>query len=227
MKKIIFLTLSIFFLINFSIFIDVHGQEGSRDMMKEYCLNNWLNDLVQCADYVPKDYEERKAYYQSQEAEKVKQETQELQEQESERVCPVGSHITTDNQGNQICVDSSGRLTGYPNAQSEFEFGDLEGYGLAIFVVILIIIIAIAAIAKNRGGGTTEAYDYRDEARQPFSNDTKEQVMESQYGRCAMCGKIPKHWEFDHIHGRGDNSIKNCQGLCRDCHQDKTLKDNY
>lgn len=58
-----------------------------------------------------------------------------------------------------------------------------------------------------------------------FSQDTKDLAKKRQNGRCAKCHEYPNHWEFDHIESRGDNSLRNCQGLCLDCHQDKTERE--
>jgi len=217
MNKITLLTLSVFFLVNFSYFIDVHGQEGSRNMMEEYCLNNWQRDLVQCADYVPEDYEERKAEYQAQEAEKIKQETQALQEQESERVCPVGSHITTDNQGNQICVDSSGRFTGYPNVSGGL--GNNETL-IGIGVIIFIIVIAVIAIASRKKSteDTTEQLP-----RRGWTDAQHKQILDRQDGKCAICGEYSGSFQFDHKDGNHyNNDIDNAQGLCPNCHDRKS-----
>jgi len=62
-------------LLSLPIIINVQAQEGSRDLLAEYCTKNWIRDLDKCVDYIPSDYNERKAEYQAQEAEKVRQET--------------------------------------------------------------------------------------------------------------------------------------------------------
>ena len=59
-------------------------------------------------------------------------------------------------------------------------------------------------------------------SRKPFSKSTKKEVKISQGYTCAICNKIPQHWNFDHIDSRADNSFENCQGLCLDCHMTKT-----
>lgn len=38
----------------------VNAQQGSRDLNAEYCLNNWQQDQIQCANYVPKKIEQNK-----------------------------------------------------------------------------------------------------------------------------------------------------------------------
>lgn len=88
-------------------FTDVYGQKGSRDLNAEYCTTNWARDPVRCADYVPKDYNEKKSEYQAQELDKVKREiSQSKTGQTSQRNCPLGSHLGKDSFGNQVCVDS-------------------------------------------------------------------------------------------------------------------------
>ncbi len=203
----------------------VNAQQGSRDLITEYCVNNWQRDPVQCADYVPEDYDQNKAMYSAQEAEKARQEAQKTIQlkQDEQRICSLGSHITTDNKGNQICVDSSGRLTGYPNIS---EISESNNGVIGIIVIIFIVIFGII-IASKRKSKSTETHDYRNVRRKDFSYSTKEMVKIKQLGKCKSCGRIPTHWDFDHINGRGDNSIGNCQGLCRDCHMGKTLNDNW
>ena len=61
--------------------------------------------------------------------------------------------------------------------------------------------------------------------RRQFSPEVKKRILDKQGGRCNSCGEYPRHMEFDHINSRGDNSVSNCQGLCKDCHQDKTNRE--
>ncbi|MGI0022155.1 MAG: HNH endonuclease [Nitrososphaeraceae archaeon] len=209
-------------LILFSLYplIETHGQQGSRDLLAEYCIKNWIRDLDKCVDYIPKDYNERKTEYQAQEAEKIRQETlQSKSDTESPRVCPVGSHLSVDNFGNQVCVDSkTNQVVASPNTGQS----DDSGLMIGLFVMVVIILM-IAAIFKKKKKPEPESY--KDVLRVGFSRETKEAIKERQNGRCAHCGAIPTHWEFDHIRSRGDSSIDNCQGLCRDCHQTKTLNE--
>lgn len=94
---------------------------------------------------------------------------------------------------------------------------------IGIVVIAIIIIVAGIAVARRK----SEQESYKDVERKDFPFATKERVKELQKGKCAICERYPTHWEFDHIDTRGDNSIENCQGLCRDCHQKKTLDDNW
>ena len=98
-----------------------------------------------------------------------------------------------------------------------------SGLYIVIGVIIFIIIIGIIVKASRK----SESRSYKDVVRSDFTFTTKERVKELQKGKCAICDRYPTHWEFDHIDTRGDNSIENCQGLCRDCHQKKTLDDNW
>ena len=221
MKKHFFLIL---LLLSLPVLIETHGQQGSRDLLAEYCTKNWIRDLDKCVDYIPKDYNEKKAEYQAQEAEKVRQETlQSKSETEPPRVCPVGSHLSVDDFGNQICIDSkTNQVVSSPNT-GQSDFGD-TGTMIGVIVVVAIVIFVAGIFAKKK---KSEPESYRDVLRVGFSRETKEAVKEHQNGRCAHCGVIPTHWEFDHIRSRGDSSIDNCQGLCRDCHQTKTLNDGW
>jgi len=188
--------------------------------MAEYCVNNWARDPVRCADYVPKDYEERKSEYQTQELERVKQETtQAKSSQESQRVCPLGSYLGKDSFGNQACLDSNtNEFVSYPNTGQAFD--DLDDNSVIVGIVIFIVIIVIiAGVAKSRGKSTSPQQYV---PRRAFSWTTKEMVKVRQAGRCAKCGKFPTHWEFHHKAGRDNNDISNCMGLCHDCHDDVT-----
>ena len=59
-----------------------------------------------------------------------------------------------------------------------------------------------------------------------FSEEIKRQVLRLQRYECATfrCHN-KKFLEFDHIRGRSDNSIRNCQALCPTCHRHKTYID--
>jgi|APSaa5957512535_1039671.scaffolds.fasta_scaffold08552_2 hypothetical protein len=219
MKIVIIIALA--FVLVFSSVLPVYSQSGSRDIMDEYCIENWQRDPVQCANYVPEDYDQNKAFYSTQEAERAKLEAEKINNEvrAAERVCPIGSHVTADNQGNSICIDSNGRFVGYPNT-GDIEFGEDTGLIIGIIVIVIIIVAIIVKASQSKSNS------YKDVERKHFTHTTKDSVKEQQKGRCAICRKIPTHWEFDHIDGRGDNSIDNCQGLCRDCHQTKTLDDN-
>jgi hypothetical protein len=61
--------------------------------------------------------------------------------------------------------------------------------------------------------------------RRAFTEDTKDRVLKRQNYRCNICGVSPSNWDFDHIGNRNDNSPRNCQALCLDCHRDKTTKE--
>jgi multisubunit Na+/H+ antiporter MnhG subunit len=90
----------------------------------------------------------------------------------------------------------------------------------AYFFLLLLIPVAIMSIIFNifkRG---------RYPKRKSFSAETKEKVLRRQNYRCKICGTSPQHFDFDHIGSRADNSMKNCQALCLDCHRTKTINEN-
>jgi hypothetical protein len=67
--------------------------------------------------------------------------------------------------------------------------------------------------------------------RANFSKDTKDQILKIQKYKCAVpnCITARKDFqllEFDHIKGRDDNSLSNCQALCPFHHRLKTQTDN-
>ena len=136
--------------------------------------------------------------------------------------CPEGAYYGRDNNGNEACRDLKTNKVVDANTGIPIGETDVGSYGwVGVGIVILIIIIAVAVRSRK-----PKEIEYKDIQRMGFSHNTKELVKERQDGRCAICRRIPTHWEFDHIGSRGDNSVGNCQGLCRDCHQDKTLGEN-
>ena len=145
--------------------------------------------------------------------------------------CPSGTYYGLDNQGNPACRDVDTNQIVDPNTGISYDsqtgeiiLGEGQMGGIVIGVIFLIIIIAIAIkVASSK----SKPESYKDVERKQFTPITKERVKELQHGRCAECGKIPTHWEFDHIDTRGDNTIENCQGLCLDCHQSKTREDDW
>lgn len=66
--------------------------------------------------------------------------------------------------------------------------------------------------------------------RREFTRKTRAQAFERAAGCCECCsGKLKVgEAEYDHIlpnELEGDNSLDNCQVLCRVCHRAKTTKD--
>ena len=66
---------------------------------------------------------------------------------------------------------------------------------------------------------------HRKKKRRAFSPETKQKVLRRQNYTCNVCGVSPSNWDFDHIGDRSDNSPRNCQALCLDCHRDKTRRE--
>lgn len=205
------------------IFLDVYGQQGSRDLTAEYCVNNWARDPVRCADYVPKDYDEKKSEYQAQELEKVKQETSSKLAQKSQRICPLGSHLGKDSFGNQVCLDSkTNQFVSYPNTDNRNIDDDNTIAGIAIVIFIIMVIAIIAA--KSRKSSSSYDYQYTSPVydngvRRGWTEIEKETVRIRQGGKCNRCGRPPPRWEYHHLDGnRGNNNLSNCEGLCPNCH---------
>ena len=210
-------------LFTFPIFVDVYGQQGSRDLMAEYCQNNWIKDPVKCANYLPPDYEANKAKYQAQEAEKAKQEiTQSNLATESPRTCPLGSYLGKDTFGNQACLDSkTNQFVSAPNiAHSTSSSGDnVAIIGIMVFIIIIVIIVGVA---KSRSKPTAEIQEQHP-SRKDFSESIQHAVVTRQNNLCAECGNFTTIWEYDHINGKNwENDISNCQALCPKCHARKS-----
>ena len=139
--------------------------------------------------------------------------------------CPEGTEAVV--RGTQVlCVNEKTIQNTESNSQTNIELNDEQLKYFVIGVITFIIIITII-VKASQSKSQEKQTDYRNVRRKAFSNTIKNRIKELQNGRCKKCGTIPTHWNFDHIRGRGDNSIRNCQGLCLDCHQDKTLKDNW
>jgi len=183
--------------------------------MAEYCQNNWIKDLVRCADYVPQDYEANKAKYQTQEDEKAKQEiTQSNLAKESSRTCPLGSHIGVDNFGNQVCLDSkTNQVVSSPNTSQS----DSGNNGVIIGVIVIIVILIIAGIAKSRG--KSESPTSQTLPRRGWTDSQHKAIMARQGGVCAKCGEYAGAWQFHHKDGNSNNNdLDNAEGLCPNCH---------
>lgn len=210
------------------------SQTETRDLMDEYCKENWRENLDTCVEYIPEGYFEqtsKEVLNTNNLSPADEARLQQLREYPDSLKCPKGTYYGVDNQGKPSCRDINTNqivdpLTGlrFDSQTGNLQLDDSQVAGIVIGIIIFIIIIA--AISKAKSKQSQDYYDYRNETRRPFSETTKQIVMEKQNGRCKKCGRIPKHWNFDHVHGRGDNSIENCQGLCLDCHQEKTLKDS-
>lgn len=208
------------------VFINAHGQIGSRDLNAEYCATNWARDPVKCAAYVPDDYEQRKSEYQAQEAEKVKQEIAKSKEaQNSQRFCPSGSHIGKDSFGNDACVDSkTNQIIGRPNIDKNNNInGAAIGVGLLFFIIIALVIVAIKRRGSRGSYQQSDSVSYGTGIRRGWTEIQKEEVRIRQGGKCNECGRPPPRWEYHHRDGnRSNNSMSNCEGLCPNCHSVRT-----
>ena len=105
--------------------------------------------------------------------------------------------------------------------------GDMETMMEVMFygILLMTIVVAIAArrtFFRNLFSGFGGS---RGGKRRAFSAETKELVLSRQNHRCNVCGKRPDHWDFDHIGSRSNNSARNCQALCLDCHREKTIRE--
>jgi len=59
--------------------------------------------------------------------------------------------------------------------------------------------------------------------RRGWTEIQKEQVRMKQNGICNMCSRPPPRWEYHHVDGDpSNNDIRNCEGLCPNCHSVKT-----
>ena len=67
-------------------------------------------------------------------------------------------------------------------------------------------------------------------ARKSFSKFQQSEIVGSQDGKCKICStRFSKdvHPQFDHVNGdNSDNSTKNGQAICSNCHDAKSRKEN-
>ena len=64
--------------------------------------------------------------------------------------------------------------------------------------------------------------------RKHFTEKTKRDIIIEQDNSCNICGqKFSKDVkpQFDHIDGKEDNSPDNCQALCANCHNNKSIEE--
>jgi len=131
----------------------------------------------------------------------------------------VGSHLSVDNFGNQVCVDSkTNQVVSSPNT-GQSDFGD-TGTVIGIIVAIAIVIFIAGTFAKKK---KPEPESYQDIPRRGWNELEKEQIRLRQDGKCNRCGRPPPRWEYHHRDGnRSNDSLSNCEGLCPNCHSVET-----
>jgi len=55
--------------------------------------------------------------------------------------------------------------------------------------------------------------------RRGWTEQEKQRVRNRQHGKCNKCRRIPPRWEYNHRDGNhSNNSLRNCEGLCPNCH---------
>ena len=99
-----------------------------------------------------------------------------------------------------------------------YQQNDVTIIGAAIFVLGGFAVSAGIILALND-------LKHRKKKRRAFSPETKQKALRRQNYRCNDCGISPEFWDFDHIGDRSDNSLRNCQALCLNCHRKKTTRE--
>lgn len=96
--------------------------------------------------------------------------------------------------------------------------------GLWGFVILIVIIVILAGIVKSRGKSSVSSPPTSGPLpRRGWTELEKEQVRIYQNGKCNKCGRPPPRWEYHHKDGnRSNNSLRNCEGLCPNCHSVRT-----
>jgi uncharacterized membrane protein len=104
-----------------------------------------------------------------------------------------------------------------------------ELYGAIIFVLIVWILSIIIFFYRSEQRDELEQKSLEIRTRperKSFSKYVKDEILERQQNRCAMCNDKLFYCHFDHIDGnRSNNSLSNCQALCPNCHELKTRRD--
>lgn len=137
-----------------------------------------------------------------------------------DRTCPSGTYYGLDNQQNPACrdletnqiVDAQTGLM-YDSHTSELILDDLDDIH---YVIVILFVIGIITVAVKR-------FRKSHKRRRGWTMAEKTRIRRKQNGRCAMCSKYPPRWEYDHKdNNRHNNNLSNCQGLCPNCHAQKT-----
>ena len=121
----------------------------------------------------------------------------------------VSKTIILSNDGNPIDLESI-RIEKQKREQESKDFS-----WNMLFLLTLICVVSVFVVLIIFGKKLSPK-------RKGFSKATRAEVLRRQGYTCAICGIKPKNWELDHIGSRADNSLSNCQGLCLDCHRNKT-----
>ena len=103
-------------------------------------------------------------------------------------------------------------IPAFAQAFQRVPFTETHAVIVGIFFVIIMVIIA-------------KFYKRRKPGRRGFSQNIKDEVDRRQRGECNACHTIPRYKKYDHINKNSDNSLRNCQMLCGDCHDDKTNRE--
>ncbi|MFL6407431.1 MAG: HNH endonuclease signature motif containing protein [Nitrososphaeraceae archaeon] len=86
---------------------------------------------------------------------------------------------------------------------------------VAFLIIIGVISLIIYKEFRKRYGKHRE--------RQHFPVDVKEDTVQKQHHKCAICKNGTRVWDFDHKDGnRSNNRLSNYQALCPNCHAKKT-----
>jgi hypothetical protein len=102
-----------------------------------------------------------------------------------------------------------------PTGQLQVTTNDEDIGPFIIFLIIVVIIYSIYEKFTKRYGKHRE--------RRYFPDSVKEDTIRKQHHRCAICKRNAGVWDFDHKDGnRSNNSPRNCQALCPNCHAKKT-----
>lgn len=214
-------------------FSNVFAQTGSRDIMDEYCKANWQRDPYQCGDYIPEGYGKTVNEISQNKFTQDDEVRRQQMSQNPDLKCPSGTYYGLDNQGNPACRDTQTNQIVDPNTGIRFDsqtgnvaLPDEQISGIVIGVIILIIIIAIIAKIASSKSESDRYVEYEKSSplpRRGWDELEKEEVRIRQRGLCNKCGRPPPRWEYHHIDGnRSNNSIRNCEGLCPNCHSVKT-----
>lgn len=144
--------------------------------------------------------------------------------------CPPGTYYGLDKQGTEICRDikTNQEYVEPRIGDNRIDLTTKENEPILYGVVILFFIIMVIAVIaksgkKSRSRPNQSGYD--NSVRRGWNENEKLQVRQRQGGVCARCHNPPPRWEYHHRDGnRGNNSLRNCQGLCPNCHSQETFR---
>jgi hypothetical protein len=102
-------------------------------------------------------------------------------------------------------------------------WSQMQSGSASFFIISLMFLILMFYGLYKRGQIKSRGESQRYTPRRGWDETEKEEVRSRQDGRCNKCGRHPPRWEYHHRDGnRSNDNLRNCEGLCPNCHSVKT-----